>query len=606
MKVLCKYKKNWALYFLILYILIGLFIQYYEISQFKSLPSPLYGGDYYYQMGVIHHILFGGNPFKSSSMLNGIPGYLPLYALIVVFFIKIFNLSTIKGLFITSYFLFAISTIIWFFLFKKLIKDDMLSLILSILANPITSYPILKYTHFTHQIMIPLFLLSLYLSFFENLNSKNFIFLGIIYGLLALSHTVAFVGATITLMVFILYKIFFEKNIRNFFKNIFLLLLFGIPVALIYWYKPIFTYHLKSKYDRLHMDIIDFGKLTVKINFLLDTIKSYFFDFSNITASIETILLYLGIYYTIEKRDKTSKFILLITVSSFIATFLYFITEPLFNINFVPPYMSYFYIWTSKILLAAAGLKYIFEILKSKYLLQNNLEIYIKTALVLILTLVNVKNFMDKVKNDRWFKVAKYPLPDIYVKLSKFIINNSKVNDVILSNKELSFVINALTGRKLVTNRWAQQNDPYINLPQRDMEASVILYGNNTKEILKLLKKYNVKYFYWDINWIRLEYQFDKKGRIINIFDPLLTYDTMQNRKYLSSNNVKYIATKFYIDPACRNENVRKFNVLLISFENYRKFYHPWSYNLDKYLIPVWSYNAGGKTLGILFKVKYK
>ncbi|WP_064496719.1 hypothetical protein [Methanocaldococcus jannaschii] len=119
---------------LVLYIALGVFIQYNGISEFKSLPSPIYGGDYYYQMGVIWHIRDGGNPLESSSMIGGMPGYLPLYAYLCAKFCDLLNLDTMKGILYFSVVLFIMTSVIWFYLFRVLFKDDWVALIEVVLA----------------------------------------------------------------------------------------------------------------------------------------------------------------------------------------------------------------------------------------------------------------------------------------------------------------------------------------------------------------------------------------------------------------------------------------------------------------------------------------
>ncbi|XRO74681.1 hypothetical protein ACO3TA_04630 [Methanocaldococcus sp. 28A] len=597
-------KSKLSILFLILYIILGAFIQYNGISQFKSLPSPIYGGDYYYQMGVIWHIREGGNPLESSSMLGGMPGYLPVYGYLCAKFCDLLNLDTMKGMFYFSIVIFILSSIIWFYLFRILFKDDWIALIGVVLANGISSYPILKYTNFTHQIMLPLFVIALYLAFKER-KIIHYALLGLIYGLLTLSHMVAFVGATLILLIFIVYEIYKNRDrIIDYLKeNIVKWGIFGIiavPILMLYWYKPLFVYHLHSYYDRVHMDTIDFGRLDVQISFLLDMIKTYLLNFSSIGAIISTLLVWLGIYAYYKSENSIEKeFIKIFGTGSLFATFCYFITEPLLKINFVPTYMQGFYLWLLAILIGLFGLKYI----KEHFKLYDNKNIIVFGVLFILLFANTTFAFIDYINNNKWAKVGKYPMPEVYQSLQQYLLTHTDVNDVILSTKELSFVINSISGRKVMVDRWAQQNNPYINLPQRDMDAAIILYGNDTKKKLELIKKYKVKYLYWDYYWINSEFQFDKYGRIIGIYDPLMTYDTKENREYLDKYGVKYIPMYYWIDPSTRYPNVRKFHILIISPQNYYNFTNPWKPDLNKYLVEVWNYTYNGQKIAVLYKI---
>ncbi|XRO77707.1 hypothetical protein ACO3VM_04035 [Methanocaldococcus sp. 10A] len=395
-------KSKLSILLLILYIILGAFIQYNGVSQFKSLPSPIYGGDYYYQMGVIWHIREGGNPLESSSMLGGMPGYLPVYGYLCAKFCDLFNLDTMKGMFYFSIVIFIVSSVIWFYLFRVLFKDDWIALIGVVLANGISSYPILKYTSFTHQIMVPLFVIALYLAFKER-KIIYYALLGVIYGLLTLSHMVAFVGATLILLTFFVYEIYKNRDkIIDYLKeNIIKWGVFGIiavPILMLYWYKPLFIYHLHSSYDRIHMDVIDFGRLDVQISFLFDMIKTYLLNFSSIGAIISTLLVWLGIYTYYKSENSIEKeFIKIFGIGSLFATFCYFITEPLLKINFIPTYMQGFYLWLLAILIGLFGLKYI----KEHFRLYDNKNIILFGVLFILLFANTTFTFVDYINNNK-------------------------------------------------------------------------------------------------------------------------------------------------------------------------------------------------------------
>ncbi|WP_456418655.1 hypothetical protein [Methanocaldococcus infernus] len=597
-----NYKKL-PILLLIFYIIFGAILQYEGISQFKSLPSPIYGGDYYCQMGAINHIRYGGNPLESSAILDSIPGYLPMYGFLCAQFCNLFNFDTLHGMLYFSVLLFIIASVIWFVLFRTLFRDDWIALIGVVLANGINSYPILKYTSFTLKIMLPLFILALYLSFKER-KLVYYIFLGIIYGLLTLSHMVCFIGATLIILVFLAYEFIKNKeSYKEILKNWMVFGIVSLPILMLYWYKPIFVYHLHRPYDRIHMDTPDFGRLDIQIKFLFDTIANYLFNFKSLENIVLTIFLWLGIYrYFKIENSELKEFLKLFALGSIISTFSYFITEPILKINFIPTYMSSFYIWVTCILFSSLGLYFTKEYLK---LHEENLKKITIYGMIFLLLLGNVTfGFMNYINNNKWANVGKQPIAPWYLSLQSYLLNNTNVNDVILSTKELSFAINAISGRKVMVYRWAQLNNPYINLPQRDLDAAIILYGNDTKKKLELIKKYHVKYLYWDIYWINSEFQFDKNGRLVGIYDPLMTLDKPEYRKELEKYGVKYIPLYFWIDPAVRGDNIRKFHILIISPENYYNYTHPWKPDLDKYLVEVWNYTYKGKKIAVLYKVK--
>ena len=587
-------------------------MQFKGISSFNQLPSPIYGGDYYYQMGSVNHIRYGGNPFESSSMVGGIPGYLPLYGLLCAGFCNVFNFDTLHGMLYFSIVIFVVACIVWFCLFRTLFKDKWIALIGVLLANGINYYPILKYTPFTQKIMLPLFILFLYLAIKEK-TMIYYALLGVIYGLLALSHTICFIGATFLILTFIIYELYkkYEINksygITQYMKNIVkswgIFWIISIPITLLYWYKPLFVYHLHQTNKMLLWNVgTDWGNLKEQMRFLFDSIYTYLLNFNSSYSSILTILAWIGIYgYYNSKSDDLKNFLTPFAIGSIFATFCYFITEPLMNMHFVPNYMSSFYLSTLVILYELYGLNYLSDKLNLKNIsdLKNTL---IFGSIVLILLTNSVYGFNKYVDEDQWANAGKHPMSDNYVSLQKYLLKNSNINDVILSTKELGFAVNSISGRKLVVNRWAQQNDPYLDLSQRDVDASIILYGNDTKEKLNLIKKYNIKYIYWDYYWINSEYTFDRNGRLTNIYDPSIAFNKPTYKSQLDKYGVKYMAMDWWVDPSMHT--VPKMNLLLISPQNYHTYINPWNPDLNQYLEEVWSYSKNGQKIAVLYKVK--
>ncbi|ABO35923.1 conserved hypothetical protein [Methanococcus maripaludis C5] len=607
-------KLKLPIFLLIFYILFGVFLQYGGTSEFQSLPSPIYGGDYYYQMGSVMHILSGGDPFESSSILGGTPGYLPLYGIICAEFCKIFEVDAFQGMIYLSTVLFALGSIIWFIAFKTLFKNEWVSLIGVVLANGISIYPLLKYTPFTKQIMIPLFILVLYLSF-NNKKTLNYGFLGIIYGLLAISHTVAFVGATLIITTFITYEIYkkyqfnsingIKEYIVENWKKLGLFTIFGLPISMLYWYKPIFILKLVRPYDRLHMDTPDFGRIDIQIKFFIDSILQYIFNIKSAVGIISSVILIVGIFSLYKSREEENRFFKLFVFGSLFATFCYIITEPLLKMNFVPTYMSSFYLWVSALLISLCGLNYIYEqLIKNSDKVTKNMIVF--GSLFLLLTANSAYMFSNYINNDQWAEAGRSEFSELHVSLNNYLIENTDINDVILSTKELSFALNGLSGRKVLVNRWAQQNDPYTNLPERDMIAAIILYGNDTEKKLELIEKYNIQYLYWDYYWINSEYQFDDNNNLIGMYDPLIAYSDDSLKTELMENNVSYYEMNYWVDPSQRRDDIRKYDLMYISPENYRSYQMPWNTNLNEYLTEVWNYSYQDQKIAVLYKINVK
>ena len=72
----------------------------------------------------------------------------------------------------------------------------------------------------------------------------------------------------------------------------------------------------------------------------------------------------------------------------------------------------------------------------------------------------------------------------------------------------------------------------------------------------------------------------------------------------LENNDVNYFRREAWIDAGNRRPEVKKFDLLMISPENYYNFTHPWHPNLDPYLEEVWSYEQTGQKIAKLYKIK--
>lgn len=103
------------------------YVAYINIAYMEpliSMPSPIYGGDLYYQMGDIHHFMQGGGFMESSSLYNALPTYLPGYAYPVSMVANGFDISAFEAMKYSSLFFTILSLLLWFLLLKKIFKDN--------------------------------------------------------------------------------------------------------------------------------------------------------------------------------------------------------------------------------------------------------------------------------------------------------------------------------------------------------------------------------------------------------------------------------------------------------------------------------------------------
>lgn len=608
-----RYNFSWQDYVLIAAVIFFLLSQWYITHDLQQLPSPLYGGDYYYQMGCINSIREGGGMLSGCSILGSEPGYLPLYGNLVALFANIFNLETLDAMIYFSFLLILITLPVFYFILLYIFENKNIALLGLLVLLTFNEFPVFKYTSFTKILLIPLIFFCLYY-FLKKPSIKAAIFFGIVYGLAAISHSVAFIAVNLLLFVVFLYCIFsgalniakfnfskqvFIKNFKKYFLFFLIIFLIGFAIAQLYWFKPIFVYHGQAQLESQKWSISDFTDFSVQIDFLFDTIKNIFFNISSLQGIILSILALAGIFFLIKNWKEKQKhtllyyFIILTLIVGILAALHYFFTENLFETNFAPGHLRSFLLDFPVVFIMLYGIKCVFHKWK-KYTKQ------VFAVLFIILIMFQVQAHIDK-NNEDYFQHAKNPLDEQFLEMQEFIQENTQINDVFLSTNSLSFMLNGLTGRKLVVTRRAQ-NSPFLDFDQREADAAVILYGKDDAKRKELLEKYGVNYVYWDYRWIETEYYFDKETfKIESANDPLTVFDKPGWREYFDLYGVPYKAVNDHLDPAA-NDDYEELDILRILPE-YSNMIQPWHSGLNNYLEEVWRYEEEGLTLANIYKV---
>lgn len=611
-------KMRWQDFILIGIVLLYFLGQWYITHDFQQLPSNLYGGDFYYQMGCIESIRSGGGMFGGCSILNSEPGYFPLYGNLVALFANLFSLETLNAMVYFSLVLVLVSLSLLYLILYYFFNDKNVSLLGVLLFLPFNIFPIFKYTDFTEALMIPILFFSVFY-FIKKKSMKAAILFGVVYGLNAISHGIAFVAVNLLLLMTFFYCIFsrvFSKNVSgkigfskavfvgNFRKYILLFIVIfviGFVIAQLYWFNPIFVYHGDAKLESHKWSTVDYTPLSTQFDFLFKTLERFFFNFNSFFTIISSILGLLGLFYLIRNfnvdKSPIYYFIIFTLVVGAIGTFHYFITELLFQNNLVPTHMRKFLLGLPIVLLSLYGVS---SVLKQ----YKQFAKYLFFGLLILLLIVQVQVYSD-ISNDGLIQVANDPLDEMFLDMQVFIMENTEINDVILSNNELSFMLSGLTGRKLVVTRRAQ-NSPFLDFDQRQADAAVILYGTNNEKRKELLKKYNVEYLYWNYKWIETEYYFNKETMKIEMaFDPLTVMDKPEWRDYFDTYDVPYKIVHDWLDPAAGEEGYEKLDLLRV-LPLYYNFVQPWQLNLTvNNLEEVWRYEENGTILANIYKVNY-
>ncbi len=599
-----------------------LFILFFGINfnitaEMKQLPSPIYGGDYYYQMGCINHIRYGGDPFQNCNLISDNPGYFPLLGIAESPFANFFSLDSFTAEINFSFIILIFSIFISYILFRKIFGDYKIAFLGVLLFIYIG--PILKYTEFATYIINPLFILLLF-SFYKKQNYLNAVLLGIAAGINTIAHSVLFPATYITLMFLFLYlvlnssikldkttlrlnKTLIIKSIKKLAPFSIIIIFVSVPISMLYWYEPIFEYSINTSPHYLEWNGPgDMTSFSLQTKIFVDILKSTFSNFSSISGFIRTLFFLCGVIsiFLIKEMGENIKFVIFIFLTALICTFSYFITMPLLHIHFVPNYMFKVFGKIILVCFALFGLGGLMSLLNKKIKLPNLKTILIGVFVVLLIVsnIYAVNNY----KESKWYNVSLNEMDESKISLKNYVLANTEVNDVFMTTKEVGFMLNALTGRKLVCSRRAQ-NDAFENMDIREIEEAIILYGNNTETKKQLIEKYNIKYLYWDYYWIRSEYYFNEKGQVTGWFDPLISFKNQENIELLNQNNVSYFIKNTYVDPTKKSKYHPTFDLIFISSQNYHNFVHPWNPNLDPYLEEVWSYKQQNQKIAILYKI---
>ena len=623
-------ERAWQDYVVLIFLVTVAFYSINLTSNMKQLASPLYGGDHYFQLGSVNHILDGGNPFAGSNVIGTLPGYLPLYGMIVAYTSKFLGLEGMQGMKLFSVIFGVLGFLLLYILTAKLSDDKTTALLGFILVVNMSLLPIFKYTTFTEIMMFPLYYLCA-LAFLKKNTYPRAVIWGLILGLTGLSHAVGYIAAMIFFGIFVLHYLvtdyynWNEKRVlvkkeewKQRLKYVAVIFLLGFLIALPYWFKPIFSYGGKPSVDYTGWNSIDLSQGSNQLEFLKTTLVGTFFQFlkwggdqtismANLGFKGLSFILLFGLVFFILRYKKYLKienprtlpdrtglvFTGILIIASVIGAFHYLITQPLLGVDFIPSYANRF-LWTfMEIALVVFFIKEARKVIAT--IPQYAKLVYAILLLVMVVGAGAIQVYaLQHFGTNQWYQNAQQDLSEQHKSLIEFMKKYTDVNDVVLTTPELGFALNGLTGRKLVVTRRAQ-NDAFYDFDPNFRDASVILYGKPSKETtakkIELLKKYNIKYVYWDTYWIESEYRFDENFNIRDWFDPLIVFDTPSNRAYLGQYGVLFTPLFTWLDPTLKGPQFKQLNLLFIQ-PGYRSFDLPWKADLDPYLKEVWSHTS--------------
>ncbi|MBI2583434.1 MAG: hypothetical protein HYW25_02090 [Candidatus Aenigmarchaeota archaeon] len=578
-----------------------LIAEFLVLSSFAQLPGPIYGGDIYWHYGEALSISLGNPPWSNPQ----IPGEYAYYGWLTQLFIS--YVSKITGLGILyAYLYFALietflTAIAAFYMGLVFFKNKYAALLVALLSLSIAYQPSIG--GLGGYVFLPLFLAFFYKSLEGKIRDK--ILAGMFFGLASLSHVTYFPVLLVFAVIAFLYLCLF-RNWRFRFregsfsvmpskprkadmfpalKSVIPVLAVGIAISLLFWGPVLFVYKasVQNPVDvYANVDLAKFGLQTA-----YDMITGTYFSLGSLFALdirnfLFSVAIILGLYLAWQSRsEKREKLFLALFLTSLIVGLHYFVTLPLFGRAAIPPRLYGAITQPLIPLLFTLSLAFLWSFIKNK----NMQKIF---ALIVVVALVfPISQGIANVNNDQWVNVGRNE-QFVFSEVELWLKQSTELNDVFLCHQELCFAVNGISGRKVMISRRTHLS-PYVNVDQRLADAAVILYGNSTEARKSLLQKYNVKYIYWDVNWLRFAAE----------SEPILVFPDYA--EYLQQNGVSFQRVNYYLDPAFSSQHPR-YDLLAIgpARDNAEK---PWAEGLDAHLELEKEFQIQGQLFARVYKI---
>ncbi|AIU70506.1 hypothetical protein TEU_09290 [Thermococcus eurythermalis] len=475
------------------------------VINLKSIPGPPYGGDLYFHNGIAEAIFHGTPVFHDPTNYEGYAFYPWLYHSIVALLGHIVGAVMPVTVYIMPILILLLSIIIIYLLVGELTSKH--AAVLSPLLPLAFHFPDPHPHTLMLMVFVPLFYLAL-IRYLKEPSIKNGIFLGTTWALAGLTHVLGTFGIGAVIVVNVIWDVVRDRALSAV-KRWIVPFFVGIPLLFLYWGPLLFVYHAQTPnpYQSLvwaHYTIVDF---TVDM--------ATFFVFYS-WKGILSLLAIVGLYIIVKIQSHPARRII---VSSLLGMYIGGVIFILLGNPLIAKKLS-LYFFTLDIILVSLGVAYI----TSRF--PKGKALAAITVMLLAISGVTVIEFASS----PWVQIGFHEFP--FDELRTWLIENTDVNDVILSNYEASFMLFSISGRKTVLFRRTHAS-PFVDYNKRSADIMVALLGNNTTKALQILKEYHIKYVYIDKS---------------TSADPL--WVPISYRKYLENNGVPCHIEQVRYDPA--------------------------------------------------------
>ncbi|HEV2106617.1 MAG TPA: hypothetical protein VGU27_12890, partial [Candidatus Eisenbacteria bacterium] len=479
--------------------------QAWLVHDLAQLPSPLFGGDDTYQMGCIQSIRDSGNPLASCSTSGALPGYLPLYGTLVALFSRLTGMPVPPSMLLCSILLRALSALLVFALFARAF-GRFTALAMAGLWAALHPDLLIKYSDFTAAIVVPLYFHAL-VRFVAEPRPARAPWLGLVLAAAGYAHAVAFTGGLAIACLAGLAGALARSREHGLGRELagcaagLAVVLLCASLALGYWWRPLVVHHghTSPHYTEWNGGV-SLATAGARGDYTLDLFARLVY-FQTWPEAALRLLFVLGLGALLRAGPRRRHAAGALCAAATLAWNLHYLaTMPLLHTHFVPDYVRRL-LWEYAVLLVA-----VVPVAWLGARLRPGAGTWAPAAGALALALVGLVAGTRTLAASPDMRQARLPLPSEYRELRRWALAHTRTDDVVLSTNELSFAWSALTGRKCVVTRRAQ-NDAFADMDARNRDAALILYGRDDALRRRLLARWRVDYLLWTTDWAPLEYR---------------------------------------------------------------------------------------------------
>ncbi len=573
----------------------------YIISEFKQLPGPMYGGDVYWHYGRSLNIYNGAYPWENPQVSGEYEYFGWLHHLIIATIAKVFGIDLLTSYNYLPVIMAIPSVITWYVFGLLLFRDYRFALLMSLMFLEPKGI-----SGLASDVLTPLALLFVFLAM-RTKKIKDRIVAGIFCGLSGISYVSAFPSLVVVMAVLFAYMSVIKhlkvnlnasdmrisllrdedkeivRDVKENFAILFPIGLIGLAISMLLFGPVLFVYKAHIPNPVNEYTLPDFSKYGTDVAIAL--IEGSFLDVpalmnGDIFKFVISIMTLIGLYVVIKNRKNDVEcFIFVLVLSAFVGGLHYFVTEPVIGSTVIPTYLFAQIMRTSTPLLFVSAVAF----LMGKKPQFGSIIVALSVIFMLLVLMIS----LNARYYGRWETMARSEANPAITEIAEWIDGNTDKNAVFISHEELSFLVNGLTARKVVTSRRTHFS-PYLDINKRIADAVVVLYGDNEYKIEELIRQYNISYLYWDVNWP----YFAKN-------EPPMTVPEYEHQ--LTENGVKFQKVNAYLNPAYSPENP-KYDMLAV-FPAKDDLTQPWSDAFSKHITPAKTFTINGKVFAIIFKV---